>query len=72
VRSAREEGSVGLRSGNLRPSMLAATGGFVLIRDGVFRSYDPYVGFEPSPRACQGGGTGNTWDPHVLQPVYWL
>jgi hypothetical protein len=34
--------------------MLAAIGGFVLIRDGVLKSYDPYVGFEPNPERVEG------------------
>jgi hypothetical protein len=36
--------------------MLVAAGGFILIWDGVLRLNDPYVDFEPSPRAYRGEG----------------
>jgi hypothetical protein len=46
-------GRLELGSGDpFQPSMLAATGGFVLTRDDVLRSNNPSVGFEPSPQAC--------------------
>jgi hypothetical protein len=43
--------------------MLVAVGGFVLVQDGVLRSNDPYVGFEPSPRAYRGEGISKTRYP---------
>jgi hypothetical protein len=52
--------------------MLAASEGFILIRDDVLRLNNPYVGIEPSPRACRGGGVEENYDPQVLQPMYWL
>jgi hypothetical protein len=52
--------------------MLAATGGFVLIRDGVLRSYDPYVGFEPSPEHVEGEEQERLGTLRFLQPAYWL
>jgi hypothetical protein len=72
VRSAREEESRTQVWQPYQPSMLAATEGFIRIRDDVLRSNDPYVGFEPSPRACRGGGVEENYDPQVLQPMYWL
>jgi hypothetical protein len=66
-------GRLELGSGDpFQPSMLAATGGFVLTRDDVLRSNNPSVGFEPSPQACRGGRVGEDCNPQVLQPMCWL
>jgi hypothetical protein len=72
VRSVREEESRTQVWRPYRPSMLAASEGFILIRDDVLRLNNPYVGIEPSPRACRGGGVEENYDPQVLQPMYWL
>jgi hypothetical protein len=52
---------------------ITTTEGFVLIRGSLLRSQDPYVGFEPSPQAFEGGGSKQKiCDSQVLQPMYWL
>jgi hypothetical protein len=40
------------------------------MRDDVLKSNDPYVGFEPSPQTCRGGGaedllTLRSYNPYI-------
>jgi hypothetical protein len=50
--------------------MLVAAGGFILVRDGVLRSNDLYVGFEQAPDHVEGEekerlGTPGFCNPYV-------
>jgi hypothetical protein len=51
--------SLGLGSGDLSDQACSQRQeALYFIRDDVLRSSDPYVDFEPSPRACRGGEIG--------------